>query len=82
MTGECIAAFAVRVYRADSAIRFGPDALSWKTCTSMQEYLDHGLYQFAASYAITFGTLVIANIVFSRNDAFVSLLSTRIFAYD
>ncbi|KAJ3534260.1 hypothetical protein NM688_g7162 [Phlebia brevispora] len=63
--------------------RFGPSALGWKTCTTMQDYISHGLYQSTAIYIVGVCALLFWNKIAPHNLAFWNyVLLSGTFAYE
>lgn len=54
------------------AVRFGPEALQWKGCDSMRDYITHGLYQAGAVYLVGLALIMLWNNISSRTYIFVS----------
>lgn len=53
--------------------RFGPDALKWKDCKTIDEYIIHGLYQSALYYVVSICALLFWSKISSRALSFVSI---------
>ncbi len=53
--------------------RFGATALTWTQCTTMAEYITHGLYQSIGMYVASICALLVWNKIAPRDLAFVSL---------
>lgn len=64
----------ISLKHAHSPLRFGAAALQWKNCTTMQDYISHGLYQSAAMYIVSICAILFWNKIAPRDLAFVSVI--------
>lgn len=58
--------------------RFGPEAITWMQCTTIREYVRHGLMQSAGFYIVSCGLLLLVSAV--RQPSYVALWQYLLFA--